>query len=192
MRKKRGFTLPEVLVGSTLMSLLILYSLSLLTNTLRTMQKTDSRVEMSDKSANVLRKISEDLRAAFSVTVSSDGRTLTFTQPKLATTNDSVTGEKEFLTPIQSDGIIRNYTVNSSGQLRYWEGTGSQKTILTGILLKDPDPQSSKYNQDYNNFQFTKVGNRVAIQITLLTERNSFAGKQSNRMTALTFLRNAK
>ena len=192
MKKRRGFTLIEVMVGSSLTALLILYSLTLLSTSLRSMQRTDARIEMSDKGTLVIRKISEELRSAFNVTVSSDGRTLSYSLPKSNTTNDSVTGEKEYTLPMQSDGITKNYSVNSSGQLRYWENTGAARTIATGILLVDPDPASTKYNETYLNFQLLRVGTKAAVRVTLLTQRNLLSGKQNNRMTVLTLLRNAK
>lgn len=192
MKKRRGFTLIEVMVGSSLTALLILYSLTLLSTSLRSMQRTDARIEMSDKGTLVIRKISEELRSAFNVTVSSDGRTLSYSLPKFNTTNDLVTGEKEYTLPMQSDGVTRNYSVNSSGQLRYWEGTGAARTVATGILLVDPDPASTKYNETYLNFQLLRVGTKAAVRVTLLTQRNLLSGKQNNRMTVLTLLRNAK
>lgn len=190
--KKRGAALVEAIAASFFVAMMILASMSFMTTTLSSYYKTDVRVEMTDQGALTLRRISEQIRSALVVEVLSDGREIAFELPMLAQNPDPVTGEREYATPMVSDGIDRRYYVNADGELYYREGLSQPRRLMTGILLEDPDPQSLYYNRPYPIFHLVTVGTKKSLRIMVVAERETTATTERNRMSTEILLRNAQ
>lgn len=169
MRKRRGFTLTELLTSLGMMAFTLGAISSLFIFGLRSFQNTTTDTNLNQSNAQGMRRLTETLRSAMSITISNDGKTLSYTLPKLTAANDPQTGEKEFIIPLVSDGTNRTFTVNSSGNLI--DSVGN-RTLMKRIRATDPDPASSQYNQTYAPFSSTTIGSQRAITINLITAEN--------------------
>jgi Tfp pilus assembly protein PilW len=170
VKRTRGLTMAETLVGLSLTSLMFMMSLSFFTSSIGSLRKSDVRVQMSQKLNLALRKISQEVRGAATITISPDSKTLTFQLPKLNVATDPVTGEKEYTNPIQGDGVNRSFYVSGSN-LYYNDGATAAKIIARDVSATDPDPQSSYYNQSYPVFTFSSVGSTKGMTIMLIGKK---------------------
>lgn len=165
MRTKKGMSLAELSVALGIMALTIFTITSMFIFGLRAMQKTTSDTNLNQTNSQVLRRISETLRSAMNTTISNEGRMISYTLPKLSPGADSVTGEKEYMIPLQSDGVTRSFYVTSDGKMI---DSVSGRTLMKNIYLKDPDPGSSQYNQTYAPFSTVTVGSQRGVTINLI------------------------
>lgn len=166
MRKRRGFTLTELLTSLGLMAFVLGAICSLFINSLRSFQNTTTDTNLNQSNAQGMRRLTETLRSAMSVTISADGKTLSYTLPKLTNAIDPQTGEKEYIIPLETDGTNRTFTVNTAGELV--DSVGNRK-LMKKIRTTDPDTASSQYNQAYAPFSSTTIGSQRAITINLIT-----------------------
>jgi prepilin-type N-terminal cleavage/methylation domain-containing protein len=185
---RRGFTLVEILISMGLMALLVLGSLSLFAGSMRSLQRTDSDVTMTDQNSRAMRKISETLRQAVLVTVTNGGRTIVFNLPALTNSVDPVTGEKEIAMPPVSDGVTRGYNVDFGSGTLVDIQTG--KVLMRNIYSRDTDPSSTLYNQTYQPFQLSTVHNYKALTINLVTRDAATTPIRTTRMKTTAILRN--
>jgi hypothetical protein len=187
--KKRGFTLVELLSGMSTMVVVLLGTLTLLVTGLKSFKKTSSDVDITNQNANSMRKISETLRQAMNVTISNSGKTITFNLPRMGAV-DPVTGEKELLEPLTSDGVSRSFNVDfAAGKLTQNPGG---KILISNLAATDPLQGSSQYNQAYTPFQLTTIGSYRAITINLITTQTVVENKRFMRMKSSTVVRNAR
>ncbi|HWP30282.1 MAG TPA: prepilin-type N-terminal cleavage/methylation domain-containing protein [Fimbriimonadales bacterium] len=188
--KKRGATLIELMVGVSLTALLILSALTLFTEGLSSLNRTDTRLVLTQDGALTMRRITESLREACSVEISPDGRTLYYELPLRNTVPDPLTGEYEFVTPIVSDGIERSYYVKED-TLYSQVGSSAPIPLMSGISLKDPEKGSS-YSSPYPVFSFTSLGSLKGVRITLISEQKTPRRLEYSRMSSVVELRNIK
>jgi prepilin-type N-terminal cleavage/methylation domain-containing protein len=186
---RRGFTLIELLVGLGLVALLVLGSMNLLVGSLRSLQTTTTDVTMTDQTSRTLRKIAENVRSAVSVTIT-NGTTLTYNLPALASTADPVTGEREVAIPPTSDGVNRGYRVNFSDGTVTDLQTG--KVLVRNVCSIDPDPQSTLYNQAYVPFQLVTIGSYKGVTINIIARDTSSRMVRTIRMKTTTILKNTQ
>lgn len=179
----------ELVTGMGLMALLVLGSLTLMIGSMRSLQRTDNDTTMSDQNARALRKITENIRQAVSVSASTDGKTLTYNLPALAASADPVTGEHEVAMPPVSDGTTRTYVVNFTAGTLVDGQTG--KVMVRNIYGKDTDPTSSLYNQAYLPFQISSIDVCKAVTINLVTRDVTSGQARTTRMKTTAILRNA-
>ena len=139
--------------------------------------------------AQGMRKVIEVLRSATSVAINSDGTIITYTLPKMNTTNDTITGEKEMTDPVVSDGVSRTFTVNfTAGTLT---DSTSGRVIVRNINRTDPEPTSSQYNQQYVPFQMTSIGSIKGVTVNLITLERTSSGTNYLRLKTTTVVRNS-
>lgn len=189
MRRRRqlGFTLMELMTGMGIMSFTLLVIVNLLIYGLRSFGKTTTDVSISQQNAQGMRRVSEMIRAAQSLSITNEGKKISFTLPKRASTTDPVTGEKEYVVPLVSDGVTRTYTV-SGGNLT--DQTG--RILVRKIATTDPDPNSSQYNQAYAPFQLTTIGSRRAVTINFITQDQVNGAQRWARMKSTVLIRNSQ
>lgn len=166
MRKRRGFTLTELLTSLGMMAFVLGAICSLFINSLRSFQNTTTDTNLNQSNAQGMRRLTETLRSAMTVAISTDGKTISYTLPKLTALNDPLTGEKEYIIPLETDGTNRTFTVNTAGELV--DSVGNRK-LMKKIRATDPDTASSQYNQTYAPFSSTTIGSERAITINLIT-----------------------
>jgi prepilin-type N-terminal cleavage/methylation domain-containing protein len=188
MRRRRGFTLVELLTGMGVMALLVLGSMTLFASSLRSLQRTSNDVTMTDQNSRALRKVSETIRQAMSVTVTNSGKTISFNLPAMTAGVDTVTGEKECIVPVVSDGVNRGYNIDfGAGVLR---DTVTGKVLVRNLYSKDPDAASSLYNQSYLPFDIVMIGTHRALTINLITRDATSGQARTTRMKTTIILRN--
>jgi len=188
--KQKGATLVELMVGVSLTALLIVSGLTLFTEGLSSLHRTDTRLDLTQEGALAMRRITESLREACSIEISSDGRTLYYELPLRNTVPDPLTGEYEFVNPIVSDGIERSYYV-INGTLYSQEGDKAPIALVSGISLKDPEKGSS-FSSPYPVFSFTSLGSLKGVRITLISEQKTPRRLEYSRMSSVVELRNIK
>jgi prepilin-type N-terminal cleavage/methylation domain-containing protein len=185
--KKRGMTLVELMVAMGLMSLTFAALSAMFLFGLRSYQKTAADTTLNQTNAQGLRRIAETIRQAMSVTISSDGRILTYTLPRLSAAADPVTGEKEYQIPLVNDGVARSFTVNTSGNV---VDTVSGRVLVRNVRLTDPDAASSQYNQTYQPFSLSNIGSQRAVTVNLITSENVLGDLRYARLKTTVVLRN--
>lgn len=188
MRRRRGFSIVEIMVGLTLLAMTLIAVVSLFITGFRSYYRTSAKVELAQKNAQGIRVVSERLADAINVAVSADGRTITYNLPMRMATPDPVTGEREYLDPLVPDGVSRTFTINAAGKLT----DGTARTFVSRITLTDPDTSSSTYKQVYKPFTISTVGSSKALTINLVTLQKIQGKDQFSRMKTTLLLRNSK
>ncbi|HRF59946.1 MAG TPA: prepilin-type N-terminal cleavage/methylation domain-containing protein [Fimbriimonadaceae bacterium] len=187
MRRRRGFTLSELIVGLGIMSFVMLGLVNLMMYGLKSFQKTTTDTDLAQKNAQGMRRLVETLRSAVSVTLSSDGTQITYNLPRMSTATDQLTGEREVQVPITSDGVNRVFVV-SGGNLR---DLSTNRTLVSNVATRDPDPTSTQYNQVYAPFQLTTIGSRRAVTVTLITQQSVLGKPRYVRFKTTVLIRNS-
>jgi hypothetical protein len=186
--KKRGSSLVEVMTGAGLMMLVTLGAVGLLVGGLQSFSRTSSDLTMTYDNSQGLRRIGENLREGINVTISESGSKIVFNKPAFSGSVDSITGEKEYIYPFTSDGVTRGYQVNfTNGTVTDLQ---SGKVIVSNIASKDPDKNSSSYNQSYTPFTLTTVGSRKAIVMNLICSEKVGGSTRYQRMKVTYVMRN--
>lgn len=185
--RRRGFTLVELLTGMSLVALLVLGSMALLIGSLRSFQRTDGDVTMNDATSRSVRKITETLRSAVSVTITNNGRTLSYRLPALTNGVDPVTGEREVAIPPASDGVVRSYNVDF-GSGRLTDETG--RVLVRNISSRDTEPGSTLFNSAYEPFALVTIGSRKGLTVNLIASDSTSGRLRTARIKTSTILRN--
>jgi prepilin-type N-terminal cleavage/methylation domain-containing protein len=187
MRNRRGFTLVELMTGMGILAITLLVIVNLLIYGIRSFGKTTTDVNISQQNAQGMRRVMESIRASVSVSISSDGKRIDYALPKIASTTDPVTGEKEVVIPIQSDGVNRYFLVSGGNLI---DQTG--RVLVRSITATDPEPTSSQYNLTYAPFQSTTIGSRRAVTVTLITKEQVNGSQRWARMKSTVLIRNSQ
>ncbi len=170
-------------MGLSISALLLLLTLSIFTSGLSHFQKTDTRLALSQTGALAMRRITEDLRSAISVSVAPDGRSMTYELPLLSGAVDPVTGEREYVVPIQSDGIVRSFYEESD--VLYYQVAADDPFILAeGVSATDPDEGSIYFGLSYPIFEFETVGTSSGIRVTLIGQEDLGRSIEVSRMSS--------
>jgi len=187
--RKQGFTLVELLAGMGVFFAVMMGSVTLMLTGLKSFNKTSVDVDITNQNSNSMRRISETLRQATNIAILDSGKTITFYLPKLGAV-DAVTGEKELIEPLVSDGILRRYTVDFT--TRTLKEYPSGRTLIRNLANIDPQAGSSQYNQAYTPFQLTSIGSYRAVSINLITRQKIVSNDRYTRMKTTCVVRNAQ
>jgi len=155
----------EIIVTIGILSLALFGSLGLIITGLGSFTRSTVDLGNDEPTSQTIRKITENIRQAISVSVTNSGNTLNYTLPKMSTSADPVTGEKEYVMPLVSDGVARSYTISGANLVEQPSG----RTLLGGLTSRDPDHSSGQFNQTYAPCVSQAAGNRQAITITLIS-----------------------
>ena len=185
--RRAGFTLVELMTGMGILATTVLAIFTLLIAGLRSFAKTTMDTDISQQNALGMRRITETIRSSATLSISSDGTRVTYTLPQRAGFVDELTGEKEYVIPIASDGVTR-YFQASGGKIV--DQTG--RVLVRSVALRDPEPTSSQYNQVYAPFQSTTIGSRRAVTVNLITEGQVNGAKRWSRMKSTVLIRNTQ
>jgi Tfp pilus assembly protein PilW len=185
--KRRGISLAELLASMIAFLLALTAAISLQLTGSKSLNRIQSDLSVSTPSAQAMRRVSETLRSAMSITLSSDGKTITYILPKLTTTNDPVTGEKELVYPLVSDGVTRSFVVSGTNLVSNPGG----RVLVRNISSTDPQVGSTQYNQTYNPFQSTTIGSRRAITITIICKEIANGKTRYARMKSTVLIQNS-
>lgn len=169
MRRRRGFTIVETVSAMIVFTWVIAGAVVLMMEGSKYLQSTSTETALTNTNAQALRGMSEALRKAMSVTITNDGKQISYVWPQENATADPDTGEKEFVYPLTSDGVARSYTVSFDSHTVTDNTTG--RVIARDVYGTDPEPDSSQYNQAYAPFSLTTIGGSRAVTINLVTRR---------------------
>lgn len=186
MKKRRGFTLAELLASMVAFVMALGATFALQINASKSMTRVQSDMNVQTRSSQAMRRITDTLRQAMTVTLSSDGKTVTYTLPKLTTATDIVTGEKELVYPMVSDGVTRSFVVSGSNLISNPGG----RILVRNISSIDPQTGSTQYNKVYNPFQSTTIGSRRAITVTLICSEVANGKVRYARMKSTVLIQN--
>lgn len=191
--RTRGFTLVELLVGMTIMGLLITGAMTVFAATMKNFYVTRTDIDLTTDNALGMQRVVDTLRGAYSIEILQGGTAVRYFLPLESNVIDPVTFEREFADPLQSDGIERWFVVEN-GQLisRGGAGTGNfDRELVENIVLIDPHPDSSQYNQTYAPFQLTTIGSRRALTINFITSDRVLDSIRYTRMKTTVIIRNS-
>ncbi|MBI5707478.1 MAG: hypothetical protein HZC36_10885 [Armatimonadetes bacterium] len=186
--RKRGITLVELLIGTSLLSFVLFGMTTLYISGLRSMTRANEDTVLSQSNAQGIRHVLETIREAVNVSVSEDGSTIVYNLPKRASASDTVTGEREILIPVVSDGVSHEFYV-LDGKL--YDGD-TDRVLVDNLLLEDPDSGSSQYQEYVPPFQLNTIGSGRAVTVNLITSELVGGERRSQRMKSTVLLRNAQ
>lgn len=184
--KRRGFTLAELLASMIAMVIALTAVLALQMNASKSLNRMRSDLSVQGRSSQAMRRVADTLRQAMSVTLSSDGKTITYVLPKLTTTTDPVTGEKELFYPLTGDGVTRSFVVSGTNLVSNPGG----RILIRNLSATDPQAGSTQYNKAYNPFQSTTIGSRRAITITFICSEIANGKTRYARMKSTVLIQN--
>jgi hypothetical protein len=184
---RRGLTLTELLASIISMMLALTAALALQISVSKSMNRIQSDLSVSTKSSQAMRRVTENLRGAMSITLSGDGKTISYVLPKYATSSDPVTGEKELVYPLTSDGVARSFVISGTTLVSNPGG----RVLVTNISSTDPQEGSTQYNLTYNPFQSTTIGSRRAITVTLICKETANGKTRYARMKSTVLIQNS-
>jgi hypothetical protein len=190
MRRRRGFTLTEVVTATLIIFMVIAGTVALMVSSTQGIGNSIAANKASSYNAQGLRSIAESLRSAMSVTINEAGDKIDYQLPKLGTVNDTATGEKELIDPLISDGTVRSFTVDWVDKTI--RDSVSTKKVCRYIYQTDPEKSSSQYNSKYPVFQLTTIGSAKAVTITVVTREQIGTQYKYVRLKTTALLRNFK
>ena len=185
--RKRGFTLVELLVGMTIMGLLITGAMTVFAASMKNFYLTRTDIDLTTENALGMQRVANTLRGAYSMQILNNGTQVTYSMPKEAPFIDPITLEQELLDPLESDGVLRSFSIVNGELIDDTEG----RVLIENIILIDPHPDSSQYNQVYAPFQLTTNGSRRALTINFITSANVLDSVRYTRMKTTVIIRNS-
>lgn len=185
--RTRAFTMVELLVGMTILGALIIGTMTVFSESMRGFYNTKTDIDLASQNTLGMQRVAETLRGAYSMEIQDSGKKVVYYLPLKNVAVDPTTGEKEYAEPIQSDGVARSFTV-ANGQLK---DDTSGRILAKKVVLSDPDPSSSQYNQNYAPFQLTTIGSRKALSINFITQDQVLGNKRYSRMKTTVIIRNS-
>ena len=183
----------ELLVGMTIMGLLIIGAMTVFAATMKNFYVTRTDIDLTAENALGMQRVADTLRGAYSIEILQGGTAVRYFLPLESDVTDPVTFEREFVDPLQSDGIEHWFAIEN-GQLISRGGAGEGdfgRELVENIVLVDPHPDSSQYNQTYAPFQLTTIGSRRALTINFITADEVVDRTRYTRMKTTVLIRNS-
>lgn len=128
--RKAGFTLPEVVVGSVISTIVLTSALSLFIACAGAWARGENLMDGENDTRQAVRVISDELRQAMLVTIDADGRGITYRHP-----NKDVNGN--FSVPVVWDGVSRRIYLNGTNLILRGNG-GIERVVARNVLTVDP------------------------------------------------------
>lgn len=132
----RGVTLPEVLLGVSVLAFVTFGALLALVGTLSGWATGQARIQAEVDAQRALRRVTEALKEAMWAQVDGDGMGITYQLP-------ARDGSGNIAFPLAWDGIERRIELTGT-DLRICDNAGCQ-TILTDVTTVDPNRPSGGY-----------------------------------------------
>lgn len=184
---RRGFTLVELMVGMTIMGLLIVGAMTVFSSSMRSFYKTKTDINLTTDNSLGMQRVADSLKPAYSMLIENKGLSVTFTLPLVSAVLDPTTYEHEYVDPLQSDGVSHTFIVVDGQLIDKNDG----RVLIDNIVLIDPEPKSSQYNQTYAPFQLTTIGSRRALTINFITQEEVLGEPRYVRMKTTVIIRNS-
>ncbi|MCH8979833.1 MAG: prepilin-type N-terminal cleavage/methylation domain-containing protein [Armatimonadetes bacterium] len=185
--RTRGFTLTELIVGMMIMGLLIIGAMTVFAASMKNFYVTTTDHDLTTENSLGMQRVAGTLRGAYSMQILNNGTKVQYTMPKLAAGIDPVTLEQELLDPLESDGVQRSFSIVNGELIDDTDG----RVLVENVILIDPHPDSSQYNQVYAPFQLTTIGSRRALTINFITADTVLDRMLYTRMKTTVIIRNS-
>lgn len=161
--QKKGMTLIELLVASSVTLILLLALLPLMSSSVRAWHRTSHDVATTMDVTLAMRRIASELRYAKSVLITDGGQKIQYILP---------------------DNTSAYFKLSDGGNL-IWSW-GGQEPLLRGVVTSDPE-----YGGTYPIFQLAFGGGTSrAVLVRLCVRVNTPAGIRTHRAQQLVVLRN--
>lgn len=128
--RRSAFTLPEVVVGSVISTVVLTSALSLFIACAGAWARGENLMDGENDTRQAVRVISDELRQAMMVTIDADGRGITYRHP-----NKTVDGD--FAVPVVWDGVERRIFLNGTNLMMRGNG-GIERVVARNVLTVDP------------------------------------------------------
>jgi hypothetical protein len=178
---RKGHTLLETLIASTLTVSVMVVGTSTYLIGMSSWFRGQTRIVGESAAQKAVRSIAMTLRSAMSVTVSSDGQSLTYETP---TMNNGT-----YATPLAWDGVTR--TIGRSGsQVSVVNSDGTSQTLCQNVI--GTDPLSAGGTHSYAMFTAGSGTVTRSVTIMVVTQQTvpGTSQKVSGRHRETIFLRN--
>lgn len=171
-------TLVESVTGASITAMTLVGGVACFMAGMMSWTKGAATIDSMTKSQNAVKMMSQQLREAYKVTVSDDGKMVTFQLP-------SKNPDGSYVIPMVSDNQNRVFKVNDSNELVYINN--SVTTVVSkNVLATDPNTNSS-----YRVFTANSGTVSRQLVIQLVTTRQGFRNNwQPNRSRESVYLRN--
>ena len=190
---RKGFTLAELMVAVLIMGLLIVGAMTVFASSMRSFYQTQTDIDLTTENTLGMQRVADTLRGAYSMEVLDGGTTVSYFLPLMSNVVDPVTGQIEIDDPLQSDGVERWFVVENGVLISRGAAGNSNfnQELVENIILIDPEPNSSQYNQTYAPFQLTTIGSRRALTINFITQDQVLGEPRYVRMKTTVIIRNS-
>lgn len=176
-RRRRGATLLEVVTGAGISVVTLVGGVACFMAGMMSWMKGVGAMDSLSKSQDSVRLIASQLREAMSVSISSDGQSVTYSLP-LKDESGS------YVLPLASDGVTRSFAL-TNGSLTQTIGS-TTRTLTTNVLTTDPATSSTYKVFTANNGDVTRQ-----VVITLVTSKQGFRNNWTpSRSRECVYLRN--
>lgn len=177
IRRKRGATLLEVVTGASLSAFTLVGGVACFIAGMMSWLKGVGAMDSISKSQDSVKLMSQQLREAMTVSISTDSYTVTYSLPKKDESGS-------YILPLVTDGVTRQFSV-SNGNLTQTIGS-TTRTVTKNVLTTDPATNSTYSVFTANNGDITRQ-----VIITLVTSKQGFRNNWTpSRSRESVFLRN--
>lgn len=129
-RKRAGFTLAEVVVGSSISAIVLSFGISLFLMCIGDWARGENWIQAENDTRQSMRVINDELREAMWVSIDANGQGLTYRKPVKESTG-------EFKIPVAWDGQDRRIYLEQ-GNLYLEESAGNRRIICRNVMDKNP------------------------------------------------------
>ena len=176
--RKRGMTLVETVTAAGLSVLTLVGGVACFMSGMMSWTKGVGAMDSISKSQDSVRLMAQQLREAMTVTVSTDGKTCTYTLP-------SKDSSGSYVLPLTADSTTRSFQLSSDGILTQTVGSTTQ-TLTKNVLATDPSTNST-----YKVFNVNAGSVARQVVITLVTSKQGFRNNWTpSRSRESVYLRN--
>lgn len=140
-RRRRGLTTLELLVASTLTSLILFGAVGTLLTSMTSWYRGAGKIAAESGAQQAVRTVSSELRAAMQVEIDTDGQGLTYRLPLLDENGDCAL-------PAQWDGVERRIELDLGAQppaLLMGAASGDMRVICRDVIARDPYRTGGEY-----------------------------------------------
>jgi len=157
--RRSAFTLPEVVVGSVISTVVLTSALSLFIACAGAWARGENLMDGENDTRQAVRVISDELRQAMLVTIDADGRGITYRHP-------NKTAGGDFAVPVVWDGVERRIFLNGTNLIMRGTG-GVERVVARNVLTVDPFMLSTTTTQ--RKMRHTSQGVEVAPAYRIFT-----------------------
>lgn len=183
-RIRRGSSLIEVMVASGMTILIIGAAIATMLSGMRSWAQGESFIEAELDGHQAVKRISQEIREAVALSVSPDGRSISYQLPLRDPQGD-------FIVPAQSDGVNRIIYVSGNTRNRFDLFIGpvaNPRLISRNVILTDP---SGVGNPAYRPFIAGPGAVTREVTVLIVTQTASVEGRPiTHRVRENIYLRN--